>query len=397
MANENLPSIPTTRTCPFDPPPEYKRLRIEQPISKVQTPRGDTAWLVTKYEDIITVLSDQRFSSDPRTPGFPTYITGNVPPPPGFFLQADDPDHKRLRRAVTKEFLTAYVDTLRPKMQQVFDSILDDVLKMTPPVDLVKVLTVPAASQIICELLGVPLEDYHLVHEATEIILDRSRSTEETEVAAINLMGYFDRLVTAKEVTPTEDLLSNLIKEARQNGQPNHEELVGLAALLLLSGYDTVSLVMGLGIVTLLQHPDQLASFLADPSLGPTLVDELVRYTSINHAGLPRAATTNVEVGSQLIRVGEGVLVMVNSGNRDESAFENPDSFNIHRKERNHVGFGHGIHKCLGIHFAYVELEIAFLTLFRRIPSLRLATDIEHQSFRHEMVLYGLKTLPVTW
>lgn len=397
MANENLSSIPTTRTCPFDPPPEYKRLRIEQPISKVQTPRGDTAWLVTKYEDIITVLTDQRFSSDPRTPGFPTYITGNVPPPPGFFLQADDPDHKRLRRAVTKEFLTAYVDTLRPKMQQVFDSILDDVLKMTPPVNLVKVLTVPAASQIICELLGVPLEDYHLVRDATEIILDRGRSAEETEVAAINLMGYFDRLVTAKEVTPTEDLLSNLIKEARQNGQPNHEELVGLAALLLLSGYDTVSLVMGLGIVTLLQHPDQLASFLADPSLGTTLVDELVRYTSINHTGLPRAATANVEVGGQLIRAGEGVLVMVNSGNRDESAFENPDSFNIHSKERNHVGFGHGIHKCLGIHFAYAELEIAFLTLFRRIPSLRLATDIENLSFRHEMVLYGLKTLPVTW
>lgn len=397
MANQELPLIPTNRTCPFHPPSEYKQLRIEQPISKVQTTRGDTAWLVTKYKDIITVLSDHRFSSDPRTLGFPTYITGNVPPPPGFFLQADDPDHKRLRRAVTKEFLSVYVDTLRPKMQQVFDNILDDVLKMTPPVDLVKVLTVPAASQIICELLGVSLEEYPLVREATEIILDVGRSAEETEVAAINLMGYFDQLVIAKKVSPTDDLLSNLIKEAGQNGQPNHEELVGLAALLLLSGYDTVSLVMGLGIVTLLQHPDQLASFLADPSLATALVDELVRYVSINHAGLPRAATADVEVGGQLIRAGEGVVVMVNSGNRDESAFENPDSFDIHRKERNHVGFGHGIHKCLGIHFAYAELEIAFLTLFCRIPDLRLATNIENLSFRHEMVLYGLKTLPVTW
>ncbi|HYH98398.1 cytochrome P450, partial [Hyalangium sp.] len=169
------------------------------------------------------------------------------------------------------------------------------------------------------------------------------------------------------------------------------------AALLLLGGYDTMAQVIGLGTVTLLKNPDQLAEFIRDPSLGENLVDELVRYLSVNHAGLPRAALADVEVGGQLIREGEGVILMLNSGNRDELVFKNPDAFDIHRQTTQHVGFGHGLHKCIGADFARAELQVVFSTLFRRIPSLSLAAPIEELPFRHEMVLYGLKALPVSW
>jgi cytochrome P450 len=396
MNTENLQPLPMTRTCPFDPPAEYKQLR-KQPLYKIKTPRGDAAWLITRYEDARAVLTDERFSSDPRTPGFPSYINGNVPPPPGFFMQADDPDHKRLRSAVTKDFLVSHVNELRPKIQQIFDNVLDSMLLKGPPVNFVEVLAIPVASQVICELLGVPIEKYTLVKNLTDTVLDRTRSAQEAEAAAIKLMAYFDQIITEKEKIPTNDLLSRLVTEAAKNGQPSHEELVGIAALLLLGGYDTMALAMGLGLVVLLQHPDQLSQFLDGSAPSSAIVDELLRYVTINHAGLPRAATEDIEIGGQMILSGEGVLVMLNSANRDENIFENPDMFNINRKEQNHLGFGHGFHKCLGIHLAYAELEIAFRTLFQRLPSLRLLKDVDELSFRHEMVLYGLKELFISW
>ncbi|GAB6043144.1 cytochrome P450 [Endothiovibrio diazotrophicus] len=393
----DIPAMPSQRVCPFDPPPEYQRLRLEQPVSQVRTPRGDVAWLVTRHEDIRAALVDRRLSSDPRSPGYPSYIPGEVPPPPGFFMQADAPDHTRLRRAVTQEFMASHVQSLQPRMQEIVDEVLDDMLHLPPPVDLVKVLAVPIASRVICELLGVPQADHKFIQTHTDIVLDRTCTAAETEAAAVALLGYFDSVITAKEQQPGDDLLGRLIREAKTEGQPSHEEMVGLAALVLLGAYDTMALVMALGVVVLLEHPEQLREFLGAPELGDKLVDELVRYFSINHAGLPRAALADMEIGGQRIQAGEGVLIMINSANRDASVFDAPDDFNIHRDNTHHVGFGHGIHKCLGTHFAKAELAIALGTLFRRVPTLQVAVPQDSLSYRHEMVLYGLKALPVTW
>ncbi|MFC5475895.1 cytochrome P450 [Paraherbaspirillum soli] len=392
-----VPDLPMTRTCPFDPPPEYKQLRLEQPISKVRTPRGDVAWLVTRHKDIRTILADRRFSSDPLAAGYPSYLSGDVAPPPGFFMQMDAPVHSRLRDLVINEFKGSHVDTLRPRMQSIVDKMIDDMLKLPPPVDFVSVMALPTASLIICELLGVPYEDSPFIQNRTDTVLDRSRSAEESQNAAIELMMYFDGVITAKEKNPGDDLLGRLVADPANRDLASHQELVGIAALLLLGGYDTMAQVMGLGTLTLLQHPDQLAQFMQDATLAETLVDELVRYLSVNHSGLPRAATADVEVGGQLIRAGEGVLLMLNSGNRDEAVYPNADAFDIHRQTPSHVGFGHGLHKCIGAAFARAELQIAFTTLFRRVPSLQLATTVDALPFRHEMVLYGLKKMPVTW
>lgn len=392
-----LDYLPSKRTCPFDPPPEYKFIREEMPVAKVKTPRGDYAWLISSHKDVRKALIDKRLSSDPRTPGFPTYITGDVPPPPGFFLQLDAPDHTRLRKIVTQEFLSAHVETLEARMEEIINAQLDILLSLEAPVDFVKEFAIPVSAQVICELLGTPLEDHSFVQGHTDIVLDRSSTSEMAEKSAIELMIYFDKIVTEKEHTPSADLLGRLIKEVKKDQVATHDEVVGLAALLLLSAYDTMALAMGLGIVVLSNNRSQLDDFLADASLGDKLVDELVRYLTINHSGLPRAATEDLEIGGHKIKAGEGVLIMLSSANRDEKVFADADEFNIHRKEKSQVGFGHGLHKCLGMHFARSELSIAFRAIFTRVPSLEIAVSQETLSYRDEMVLYGLKALPVRW
>jgi len=393
-----LPEFPMPRTHPLDPPPQYRVLGAEHPVFQVRTPRGDTAWVVTRHEDVRAVLTDRAFSSDPRTPGFPTYVTGDVPPPAGFFMQADPPDHGRLRRSVTREFLINQMEALRPAMRRILDRLVDDLTADgAESADLVRDFALPMAAMTICEILGVPFEDHVLFVSLTDTVLDRTSPPEEAVKAAVELMGYFDRLVTTKEAQPSEDMFGRMVTRSAEGGL-NHAELVGMAALLLLAGYDTMAQMIGIGTVTLFEHPGQLAELKQDPTLLPGAVEELLRYLSINHAGLPRAATEDVVVGGQQIRAGDGVLVMLNAANRDESVFEHADTFDIHRENNGrHVAFGHGFHKCVGATLARVELTEVFGGLFERLPGLRPVKPIEELPFRHDMVLYGVRELPVAW
>ena len=391
-----LPSFPMARSHPLDPPPRYRELGDEQPVFRVRTPRGP-AWVVTRYKDCVAVLTNPTFSSDPRTPGFPSYMSGDVPPPPGFFLQLDMPDHPRLRRLVTREFLIGRMEALRPRMRVVLNQLIDKMLASGKQADLVADLAYPMAATMICELVDVPTRDQKIFIGLTDTILDRSTPPERTTEAAVELMAYFGRLVEARKREPKDDLLGRLIKHERV-GMLNAEEVVGLTALLVLSGYDTMAQMIGLGTLTLLQHPEQLAELRADPSLMLAAVEEMLRYLSINHAGLPRAATKDTMVDDTLIRAGDGVLVMLNAANRDGSEFADPDAFDIHRTTpHKHLAFGHGLHKCIGLTLARVELSTVFSGLFDRVPTLRVREPIEDLSFRDDMVLYGVRELPVSW
>jgi cytochrome P450 len=390
------PDFPMARSHPLDPPPQYRSLRRDQPVVKVRTPRGP-AWLVTRHDDCAAVLTEPSFSSDPRTPGFPSYMSGDVPPPPGFFLQLDPPDQPRLRRLVTREFLAGRMAALRPRMQEILDELIGRMLARDNSAELVADLAYPMAATVICELLDVPTQDQEIFVGLTDTVLDRSSPPAETTRAAEELMAYFDRMVTAKKRAPRDDLFGRLITHERAE-LLSHEELVGLAALLLLSGYDTMAQMIGLGVLTLLEHPDQLAELRADPTLMPGAVEEMLRYLSINHSGLPRAATKDVVIGGQRITAGDGVLVMLNAANRDESVFADPDVFDIHRPAVNrHIAFGHGFHKCIGLTLARIELSTVFTGLFDRIPGLRARKAIDELPFRHDMVLYGVRELPVEW
>lgn len=399
MQTPETPSFPMQRTSPFDPPPAYRALAAERPIFRVKTPRDQLAWVVSRHDDVRTVLLDRRFSSDPRSPGFPTYLTGDIDPPPGFFLQLDPPDQPRLRKLVNREFVISEMERLRPRMQVILDQLIDKMIAQGSSADLVRELAYPMAATVICEMLKVPYEDHAVFISLTDTVLSRSSTAEETARAATELMAYFDRLVTGRkqETGPADDILGRLVVHERA-GEISHVELVGLAALLLLSGYDTMAQMIGLGVLVLLLHPEQLAEIRVDPSLVPQTVEELLRYLSINHSGLPRAALEDVEVGGQLIRAGEGVLVMINAANRDQNVFDRPDEFDIHRRTVDqHVAFGHGLHKCIGLTLARVELSTVFAGLFKRLPALQLRRGPDELPFRHEMVLYGVRELPVSW
>jgi len=389
--------FPVPRSHPLDPPPKYREIAAERPLQRVRTPLGDIAWLVSRYEDARAVLSDPRFSSNPSSPGFPTYMAAKSEPLPGFFMMSDAPDHTRIRRHVSREFVTGVIEAMRPRMEETLNGLIDAMVGAGDSAELIGQLALPMASIVICDLLGARTEDREYVKRVVDTVLDRSKTAEQQGQAAFELLGYFDRLVTSKEQAPSDDLLGRLVTLAPEAGL-THAELVGVSTLLLLGGYDTMVQMIGLGVLTLLEHPDQLDELKADAALMPAAVEELLRYLTVNHAGLPRAALEDVEVGGQLIRARDGVLVMINAANRDTGAFQNPDHFDIHRAAQpRHLAFGHGLHKCIGTAVAKVELETVFSGLFRRLPHLRVTEPLTSLSFRHTMVLYGVEALPVAW
>lgn len=389
--------FPMPRSHPLHPPSIYAALRESQPVRRVRTPRGQDAWLITRHADVVSVLNDRRFSSDPRAPGFPTYLTGDLPPPPGFFMQADAPDHTRLRRYVSREFLSARVEEKRPRIRDIFNELIDELTAAGSEAELIEQFALPMAARVICDLLGVQPQNSGLIKDNVDKLLNRATLPEDVGAAAAVLTSHFQEIVADKLRTPTPDLLGALAQTVSEPEGPSVEELVGIAMLLLIGGYDTMVQMIGLGTLTLLEHPKEAAALRANPSLMPAAVDELLRFHTVNHAGLPRAATVDVEIGGQLIKARDGVLVMINAANRDPATFPNPDVFDIDRKLHSHVAFGHGLHKCIGMPLAKIELEEVFGGLLRRLPNLRVTAPLDALSFRHEMVLYGLQALPVAW
>jgi cytochrome P450 len=210
-------------------------------------------------------------------------------------------------------------------------------------------------------------------------------------------MAYLDALVDRKAAEPGDDIISRLYADFVVPGLLDRHDLVDLARQLLIAGHESTASMISLGVLVLLEHPDQLAELQADPSLVPGAVEELLRFLTIAQLLVGRVATADVRVGGELIRTGEGVRALLNSANRDKRAFDDPDTFNIHRNARHHVAFGFGIHQCLGQPYARVEMQVALETLFRRLPSLRLTVPLEEIPFKYGSAVHGVHSVPVTW
>jgi cytochrome P450 len=260
-------------------------------------------------------------------------------------------------------------------------------------------LALPVPSLAICELLGVPYGDRDFFQQRSET-LTRSTSTMDARVlAGAELFGYLDTLVAEKAASPgDDDLLGRQILRQRAEGkEPTLPALVSLAFELLLGGHETTANMISLGTLSLLERPDDVAAMLADPTTIPVVVDELLRYFAIAELATSRVAKEDVEFAGQLIRAGEGVVVLGNAANRDPRTFDDPEQLDFRRNARQHLTFGYGAHLCIGQHLARVELEIVFETLFRRIPGLRLATPLGELEFKEGDPVYGVRGVPVTW
>lgn len=397
------PAFPMARDprCPFDPPPELSRLQREVPVSKVRIWNGETAWLLTRYEDVRMVLRDPRFSANPASPGYPPMSAGHLARRtelwPDIFAM-DNPEHNEYRMMLNADFRINRVEAMRPRVQQIVDELLETMLDGSQPADLYQAFCLPLPSLVICELLGVPYSDHHLFQDNSRVLASTNSTMEESQAALANLRSYMEELVKRKLVEPTEDFLSRMATEQVKTGKLTPTNVANIAVNLLSAGHNTTANTVALSVALLLQHPDQLAEIRdGDAEVAAKAVEELLRYLSVTHLGRRRAVLEDVEIGGQLIKAGEGIIVGNMIADRDESIYDSPEVFDIHRDSRHHLSFGYGYHQCLGQPLARMEMQVALSTIFRRIPTLKLAVKPDELEYNYDALLWGVHGLPVSW
>ncbi|WP_189936128.1 cytochrome P450 [Streptomyces sulfonofaciens] len=352
---------------------------------------------MTRYDEMREVLGDPRMSSDVTKPGFPSPRAEEPKVSLGNFTQMDPPRYGVVRRTLTRTFMVKNIERLRPRMVEMTNDLLDAMEKMPRPVDLHAHFARPLPSHIICEVLGIPHADRALFQANAATIGDMSKTEGVAFSARTGIAEYLVQFVEEKDRNPGDDMLSDLVVNRMRTGELSKEEIAGMAALLVINGHESSASMIGLSVITLLRHPEQLHRFVTEPEVVPGAIEELLRYLSIVHVGLRRVATADVEIGGVTVRKGEGLIIPIHSANRDPDAFDAPDQFDITRESRHHMAFGHGLHQCIAQYMARVELQIALPALFHRFPDLRLAAPLEEISFREDNVVYSVHGLPVTW
>jgi cytochrome P450 len=280
---------------------------------------------------------------------------------------------------------------LTERVEQICAELLDAMAEQGPPADLVTAFAQPVPALMICELLGVPYADHEFFQRQAMTLTSNNVTPEAQGAAMTALYEYLHELVVAKRKAPTDDLLSDLT-----TSDLDDVELSGLGAFLLGAGLDTTANMLGLGTFALLTHPEQLADLRSGWSTPDQAVEELLRYLTIAHTGV-RVALTDVELGGELVRAGESVVLALQAANRDPVRYPDPDKLDVSRQASGHVALGYGIHQCLGQQLARVEMRVAFPALFGRFPGLRLAVSPEEVPLRTNSNIYGVHSLPVTW
>jgi len=382
-----------------DPYPTYQRLRREEPVH--HSPLG--FWVLTRYEDVVAALRDPRLAKE-AIAAFVAARLGTTPSTATALsmLDRDPPDHTRLRGLVSKAFTPRVVEGLRPRIQTVVDGLLARVAS-AGSMDLIEDFAYPIPVVVICEMLGVPVEDHErfkgwgldLARGLDAVLLPPDSGVAERSLAARRALAeYFRELIATRRASPRGDLLSGLIAAEEAGDKLNENELLATCILLLIAGHETTVNLIGNGTLALLRHPDQLRRLREEPGLIGTAVEELLRYDGPVQR-TARIPNVDLTIGGREIRKGEMVMPFIGAADRDPAQFSDPDRLDIGRSENRHIAFGWGIHFCLGAPLARVEGQIALNTLVQTLPKLALATD--RPEYRQSLTLRGLKTLPVTF
>ena len=382
---------PPAAPSPMNPSPLFARLRREQPVARVRLPTGDHAWLVTRYHDNRQILADARFSrAAAAAPGAPRLRA--IPLERDAITTLDPPEHTRLRRIVLPHFAASRIESSRDRLRQTAAGLLADALAGEGTADLASRFATPLAMTVICEMLGVPDLDLAEFQAVTTDYLGLGVSgPASTLAAAERLKRYFGDLIAARHRNPGDDTLSLLVAD----GRLTDAELITLGTTLLTAGYQTVANQLGISVLTLLDHPSQAAR-LNGPASVRTAAEELLRFAPLSvSGGTIRVALADVIVGGTLIRSGEAVLPATTSANRDELVFASPDRLDLSRAPNPHMAFGHGIHRCLGLHLARLQLQVAIEVLLPWLPRLRLAMAAEEITWRTQAMVRGPLEIPV--
>ena len=383
-----------------DPFPIYARGRAESPVHRHA---GLPMVSLFRYDDIVPVLSD------------PGLWSSRFPPPPNAaelglgdereqsMLGQDPPGHDRLRSFVNRGFTPRRIRLLEPRLREIAGELLDDALAQGR-VDFVEAFSYPLPVIVIAELIGVPTADRRQFREWSDKIvenlgegiggmpIDPARAKERMEVSRA-MDEYFSRLLDERIREPRDDILTQLVSAERNGDRLTREEMLTMLSVMLIAGNETTRNLIGNIVIQLLAHPGELARLRADPALVPTAVNEVLRFDSSVQATV-RRATQPIGIGSEKIAQGEAVLTWLGSANRDESAFEDPDRFDVTRDPNHHVGFGFGVHYCMGSHLARLEARVALDELLKRTRSFE-RTDDEPIERTPSFILRGPERLPV--
>ncbi|MDT8914382.1 cytochrome P450 [Amycolatopsis sp. PS_44_ISF1] len=378
-----------------------ERLRAGGRVCPVSMPRGTPSYLVTGYEDARALLNDPRLSKDAN--GAYELMTAKIGPEHSMsdfgqslgahMLSADPPDHTRLRKLVNKAFTARTVARLRPRIEEITAGLLD-AMAVHDRADLVTAFAGPVPITVICELLGIREADRGEFTGWSTTLLS-SGAPEDVRPASQAMHEYLVGLVGRKRAEPGEDLLSDLVLTTDEGDSLTEGELVAMAFLLLVAGHETTVNLIANATLALLRAPEQLAKLRADPGLMPGAVEEFLRFDGPINIATLRFTTEPVEVGETTIPAGEFVQVSLLAANRDAQRFPDPDRLEVTRRAAGHVGFGHGIHHCVGAPLARLEAEIALGALIARFPELRLAVEPERLRYRQSTLVHGLVELPV--
>lgn len=385
-----------------DPFPFFTRLRESEPVHRTKLPDGTPVWLLSRYDDVLALLRDERFTKTRRR-ALTAEQARKLPWMPPMFrplernmLDVDPPDHTRLRSLVHKAFTPNLVEQMRVRVETLANELLDGVASRGQ-MELLDEYALPLPVTIITEILGVPTKDHEKFHKWSNAVVSLSSPSPTLRVipAVWRFIRYLRKFFKVRRRDPQDDLVSALIRAEEAGERLNEDELLAMVFLLLIAGHETTVNLISSGILALLEHPEQMERLRNDPSLIKPAVEEMLRYMSPVFTTTERYALSDLTIHGVEIPRGEMILGVIGSANRDDSVFTEPNVLDITREPNKHLSFGQGIHFCLGAPLARMEAQIAISTLIRRTSDLRLKGSAETLRWRPSIFLRGLKALPV--
>ncbi len=381
---------------------QYNDLHTSGPIIVQSGYQGATAYVIG-HQEAKQILGDhKRFVKDVQNTLPPSQRSPSEPGNDLFtllyhnMLSTDEPDHTRLRALVSKAFTRRRIQSMAPRIQEIADQLIDE-FETKGEVDLIEAYAFPLPIIVICELLGIPIEDRDKFRAWSHAFLGIAYDEASYFQLLNDFVQYIGQVIADRRANPGDDFVSGLVHAEEDGERLTEQELYSMIALLIVAGHETTVNLIGNGMAALLQHPDQMALLRRDPNLIEGAIEEFMRYEGSVEMATTRYAAEDVQVGDTLIRRGTPVVVILAATSRDQAEFENPAELDITRQANKHLGFGYGVHYCIGAPLARLEAKIAFNTLLKRLPNLQLSVPASQLEYNDSSIVHGVARLPVRW